>query len=304
MSCSIPASSSRDRVRLGGRFGERLRRASKRPLLRVGGALVLGFVLMAVFAPWLAPYPADQVSSQAKEDLEHAFESPSWAHPFGRDVNGRDVLSRVVHGSRVSLLVGFVVVLATGLTGVVLGLCAGYRGGWVDEALMRLMDILLAFPGLLLAIAVVALLGAGLDRVILALCLTGWVSYARLTRAQVLVQRELEYVEAERALGASTLRILFRHILPNILSPLTVQATFGMAGAILAEATLSFLGLGVQPPTPSFGSMLLEGTQYMILPAATHLMVFPGAAILLVVLGFNLLGDGLRDVLDPRSIER
>src|SRR5262249_50669442 len=155
----------------------------------------------------------------------------------------------------------------TALMGVLMGSIAGYAGGWVDELFMRLCDILLAFPGLLLAIAIVALLGAGLDKVLLALCVTGWVSYARLVRGQILVQRELDYVQAERALGASPARILVRHILPNILSPLTVQATFGMAGAILAEATLSFLGLGVQPPTPSFGSMLFEGTQYMILPA-------------------------------------
>jgi peptide/nickel transport system permease protein len=265
---------------------------------------VLAFIVMAVLAPVLAPYPPDRVADYAKEDLAHAFEGPSWQHPFGRDVNGRDVLSRIIYGSRISLLVGFVVVLVTACIGVLLGSIAGYRGGWVDDLFMRVVDLLLAFPGLLLAIAIVALLGAGLDRVVLALCITGWVSYARLARGQILVQREMDYVQAERALGASPSRILFRHILPNILSPLTVQATFGMAGAILAEATLSFLGLGVQPPTPSFGSMLNEGTQYMILPAATHLTVFPGIAILLVVLGFNFLGDGLRDVLDPRFVER
>ena len=281
-----------------------LRRFLRQPLLLVGSILVMAFVLMAALAPLLAPYPPDRVAPQAKEDLAHAFEAPSGAHPFGRDVNGRDVLSRVIYGSRVSLLVGIVVVTFTVLVGVFLGSIVGYRGGWLDELFMRICDILLAFPGLLLAIALVALLGAGLDRVVFALCLTGWVSYARLARGQILVQRELDYVQAERALGASSARILFRHILPNILSPLLVQATFGMAGAILAEGTLSFLGLGVQPPTPSFGSMLNEGTQYMILPAATHLTVFPGLAILLVVLGFNLLGDGLRDVLDPRFVER
>jgi peptide/nickel transport system permease protein len=281
----------------------RRRRFLRRPLIWVGGGIVGVFLLTAVFAPALAPYPADRVAQKAKDDLAHAFEPPDAAHPFGRDVNGRDVLSRIIYGSRVSLLVGLVVVAATSIVGVLLGAAAGYRGGWADELLMRVMDILLAFPGLLLAIAIIALLGAGLDRVVLALCVTGWVSYARLARAQVLVQRGLEYVEATRALGASPTRVVFRHILPNILSPLTVQATFGMGGAILAEATLSFLGLGVQPPTPSFGSMLLEGTQYMILPAATHLMVFPGLAIFFVVLGFNLLGDGLRDMLDPRSAQ-
>ena len=281
----------------------RRRRFLRRPLIWVGGGIVGAFLLTAAFAPALAPYPADRVAQMAKDDLAHAFDPPDAEHPFGRDVNGRDVLSRVIYGSRVSLLVGLVVVAATSIVGVLLGAAAGYRGGWADELLVRVMDILLAFPGLLLAIAIIALLGAGLDRVVLALCVTGWVSYARLARAQVLVQRELEYVEATRALGASPTRVVFRHILPNILSPLTVQATFGMGGAILAEATLSFLGLGVQPPTPSFGSMLLEGTQYMILPAATHLMVFPGLAIFFVVLGFNLLGDGLRDMLDPRSAQ-
>jgi peptide/nickel transport system permease protein len=292
MPSSIPASSSLER------------RLLRRPLLYLGGAVVAFFLFVATFAPFLAPYPADRVAALAKEDLAHAFAPPSYEHPFGRDVNGRDVLSRIVYGSQVSLRVALFVVAVTATVGVALGAIAGYRGGWPDELLMRMTDILLAFPGLLLAIAIVAVLGAGLDRVRLALCLTGWVSYARLTRGQVLLQRELDYVEAERALGASSTRIVFRHILPNILSPLTVQATFGMGGVILGEATLSFLGLGVQPPTPSFGSMLLEGTQYMILPAATHLVVFPGVAVLLVVLGFNLLGDGLRDMLDPRSLER
>jgi peptide/nickel transport system permease protein len=281
-----------------------LRRLKRRPLLLAGGCIVLSFALVAILAPLLAPHPADRVAPTAQEDLAHAFEGPSWKHPFGRDADGRDILSRVIHGSRISLLVGLVVVSVTGIIGVLLGSIAGYRGGWFDEILMRISDILQAFPGLLLAIFIVAVLGAGLDRVLLALCITGWVSYARLARAQILVQRELDYVQAVRALGASPVRILFRHILPNIASPLTVQMTFGMAGAILAEASLSFLGLGVQPPTPSFGSMLNEGTQYMILPAATHLTLFPGLAILFVVLGFNFLGDGLRDVLDPRFVER
>lgn len=277
----------------------------KRPLLVVGAVLVSGFVLVATLAPWLAPYPADRVEPSVRADLEHAFEPPSWEHPFGRDVAGRDILSRAIYGSRISLMVGFSVVLVCATIGVLLGGLAGYHGGWLDELMMRLCDLLLAFPGLLLAIALVALLGSGRpERVALALCVTGWVSYARLARGQVLVQRELEYVQSARALGASSFRVLFRHILPNILSPLLVQATFGMAGAILAEATLSFLGLGVQQPTPSFGNMLNEGTQYLILPAATHLTFFPGLCILLVVLGFNFLGDGLRDWIDPRFIER
>ncbi len=279
-------------------------KAFRNPLLISGIFLVVSFAAVALLAPWIAPYPIDRVADEAREDLSHAFQGPSWSHPFGRDSEGRDILSRVIYGSRVSLRVGCIVVFISSIIGISLGAAAGYWGGWLDEITMRVVDILLAFPGLLLAIAVIAFLGTGLDRVVLALCLTGWVSYARLARAQVLVQREMEYVQAARSLGAGPLRIIGVHILPNALAPLIVQATFGMAGAILAEASLSFLGLGIQPPNTSFGSMLNEGTKFMILPTATHLTLFPGLAILLVILGFNLLGDGLRDVLDPRDVRR
>jgi peptide/nickel transport system permease protein len=256
-----------------------------------GLTIVLAAIAAAVVAPWVMPY------DPAAQQLALRLAGPSAAHWFGLDELGRDIFARVLAGARISLLVGLVVVGVSSTIGVALGSVAGYFGGRVDEAISRLIDILLAFPGLLLAIALVAVLGPSLTNVVLALSLIGWVGYARLVRGQVLRARELEFVQAARALGATTPRILARHVVPSTLPAVTVQATLGMGGAILAEAALSFLGLGVQPPTPSWGTMLSYGRAHLL--DAPHLTVFPGLAIALLVLGFNFLGDGLRDRLDP-----
>ncbi|MGH9242154.1 MAG: ABC transporter permease [Vicinamibacterales bacterium] len=262
-------------------------------MTKVGAAIVLAAILAALAGPVLMPFnPSDQ-------ELALRLEGPSARHWFGLDELGRDILARVLVGARISLLVGLVVVGVSSTIGTLLGSIAGYFGGIVDEILSRLMDILLAFPGLLLAIAMVAVLGPSLTNVIIALSLIGWVGYARLVRGQVLRARELEFVQAARALGASIPRILGQHIIPTALPAVTVQATLGMGGAILAEAALSFLGLGVQPPTPSWGTMLNYGRAHML--EAPHLTIFPGMAIAVLVLGFNFLGDGLRDALDPQT---
>jgi peptide/nickel transport system permease protein len=265
-------------------------------MARLGTAIVLIAILAAAAGPSLVPF------DPASQELALRLEGPSGAHWFGLDELGRDILARVLSGARVSLLVGLVVVGVSATIGVAMGSVAGYFGGRIDEAISRLIDILLAFPGLLLAIAMVAVLGPRLTNVVLALSLIGWVGYARLVRGQVLRARELEFVQAARALGATTPRILVRHIIPTTLPAVTVQATLGMGGAILAEAALSFLGLGVQPPTPSWGTMLNYGRGHLL--DAPHLTVFPGIAIAILVLGFNFLGDGLRDVLDPASDRR
>jgi peptide/nickel transport system permease protein len=265
-------------------------------MTRVGGAIVAAAVLAALFGPALSPFdPSDQ-------QLALRLEGPTGLHWFGLDELGRDILARVLSGARISLLVGLVVVGVSATVGIALGSIAGYFGGRIDEAISRVIDILLAFPGLLLAIALVAVLGPSLTNVVLALSLIGWVGYARLVRGQVLRARELEFVQAARALGASTGRILVRHVIPTTLPAVTVQATLGMGGAILAEAALSFLGLGVQPPTPSWGTMLSYGRAHLL--DAPHLTVFPGLAIAVLVLGFNFLGDGLRDALDPAMTGR
>ena len=253
-------------------------------------------VLAAVLGPWLSPF------DPASQELALRLEGPTGAHWFGLDELGRDILARILWGARISLLVGLVVVSVSCTIGMALGSVAGYFGGRIDEAISRVIDILLAFPGLLLAIALVAVLGPSLVNVVLALSLIGWVGYARLVRGQVLRARELEFVQAARALGASTTRILTRHVIPTALPAVTVQATLGMGGAILAEAALSFLGLGVQPPTPSWGTMLSYGRGHLL--DAPHLTIFPGLAIAMLVLGFNFLGDGLRDRLDPATRNR
>ena len=260
-------------------------------MAKLGAAIVLIAVLAAIAGPWLVPF------DPASQQLALRLEGPSGAHWFGLDELGRDIFARVLSGARISLLVGLVVVGVSATIGVALGSVAGYFGGRVDEAISRLIDILLAFPGLLLAIAMVAVLGPSLTNVVLALSLIGWVGYARLVRGQVLRTRELEFVQAARALGATTSRIFTRHVIPTTLPAVTVQATLGMGGAILAEAALSFLGLGVQPPTPSWGTMLNYGRGHLL--DAPHLTVFPGIAIAILVLGFNFLGDGLRDAIDP-----
>ena len=262
-------------------------------MARLGAAIVAIAVLAAVAGPWLAPF------DPTTQELALRLEGPDAAHWFGLDELGRDIFARVLSGARISLLVGVVVVSVSATVGTVVGSVAGYFGGRIDEAISRLIDILLAFPGLLLAIALVAVLGPSLTNVVLALSLIGWVGYARLVRGLVLRARELEFVQAARAIGATTSRILIRHIIPSTLPAVTVQATLGMGGAILAEAALSFLGLGVQPPTPSWGTMLNYGRGHLL--DAPHLTIFPGLAIAILVLGFNFLGDGLRDAIDPAA---
>jgi peptide/nickel transport system permease protein len=253
---------------------------------------------MAVTAPLLTRH------DPATVDIRNLLAPPIWAeggqraHLLGTDHLGRDVFSRLAYGARISLTVGLSAVSVAGAFGVTLGLVAGYYGGWIDDVIMRLADFELAFPFILLAIAVLAVLGPGLTKVILVLGLTGWAQYCRLSRAQVLGLRETEFVEAARTLGASTTRILTRHILPNILAPIIVIASFSVAGVIIAEASLSFLGLGVPPSVPSWGGMLAEGRTYM--ERAWWLVTFPGLALMLAVLSINVLGDTLRDALDPR----
>jgi peptide/nickel transport system permease protein len=272
-----------------------MRRELKRnPLAVAGAVLVVVFVAFALFAPWLAP------KDPAYIDLAGRLARPSWRHLLGTDELGRDILSRVIFGARISMLVGASVVAGSLLLGTLIGSIAGYYGGKIDRFVnVIVMNSFVSFPGILLAIAFVAFMGPGLGNLILALVIGGWVGYARLVRAQVLAAREKEYVEAARALGASDLRVMVRHILPNIMQPVIVQAAIGMAGAVLAEGTMSFLGLGVPPPTASWGSMLNDGRGHLF--DAPHLVLFPALAVMLAVLAFNFIGDGLRDYLDPRS---
>ena len=266
----------------------------RQPLAVMGLALLVLFALMALLAPRLAP------ANPSHLDLLHRLAGPSREHWLGTDELGRDILSRIIFGARLSLTIAVSVVSVSLSLGIVLGGIAGYYGSWLDVAINTfLMNAFLALPGILLAIAFVAFLGPGMLNLILALSIGGWVGYARLVRAQVLAVREREFVEAARALGASDLRIFVRHVLPNILQPLTVQAAIGMAGAVLAEATLSFLGLGVPPPAASWGSMLNDARPFLF--SAPHLVIFPAVAVMLCVLCFNFLGDALRDYLDPRT---
>jgi peptide/nickel transport system permease protein len=259
---------------------------------RLGILIVIVAVVAAIVGPIVVPY--DPIA----QDLPHRLAGATWQHPLGFDELGRDVLARLLTGTRISLLVGLSVVTISALVGTAIGALAGYTGGWVDDAIGRGIDVLLAFPGILLAIALVAVLGPSLTNVILALVVIGWVGYARLVRGQVLKLRELEYVQAARAIGAPAWRVLIVHVVPGALSAVIVQATLGMAGAIIAEASLSFLGLGVQPPTPSWGTMIDAGRSHLL--DAPHLTLFPGLALALVVLGFNFAGDALRDRFDPR----
>jgi len=270
------------------------RNARHNPLAATGIVLVIIFVIFALFAPWIAP------QDPAAINLPVRLESPSHSHWFGTDELGRDILSRVIYGARISMLVGGSVVLASLGLGLIIGSVAGYYGGAIDRFVnIILMNAFLSFPGILIAIAFIAFRGPGIFNLVVALSLGGWVGYARLVRGQVLAAREREFVEAARALGASDLRIIVRHILPNIIQPVIVQAAIGMAGAILAEATMSFLGLGVPPPTASWGAMLNDGRAHLF--DAPHLVLFPAVAVMLAVLSFNFIGDALRDYLDPRS---
>lgn len=269
-----------------------LKRLLKNFAFTAGLVLTLLLILAAVAAPLLATHDPNL------QDTSRRLEAPSNEHLLGLDDLGRDVYSRIIYGARISLRVGFSVVLIASLIGITLGAISGYFGGAADVIVMRLCDILLAFPGILLAIALVAVLGPSLINVVLALSIIGWVGYARLVRGQVLKVREMEYVTAAKALGAKSPRVIIKHVLPNVINPVIVMATLGLAGSILAEASLSFLGLGVQPPTPSWGAMLTAGRRYLGL--ANHLAIFPGAAIMLAVMGLNFLGDGLIDALDPK----
>ncbi len=265
-------------------------------MLRVGGAIVVFAVLAAVVGPFVTAF------DPAAQDLALRLAGPTISHPLGLDELGRDILARVLAGARISFLVGLTVVSVSASIGVLLGAVAGYFGGVLDDVISRVIDVLLAFPGLLLAIALVAVLGPSLGNVLFALTVIGWVGYARLVRGQVLRAREFEYVQAARALGAGTPRVLWRHVIPTAIPAVVVQSTLGMAGAIIGEAALSFLGLGVQPPTPSWGTMLNGGRAHLL--DAPHLTIFPGLAIAILVLGFNFLGDGLRDVTDPKTTKQ
>jgi peptide/nickel transport system permease protein len=270
------------------------RLARRNPLATIGVIFVGFFMVCAILAPWLAP------DDPAHIDLATRLAPPSLRQICGSDELGRDILSRLIYGSRISMLVGSCVVAASLGIGLIVGSIAGYYGGRIDRFVnVIVMNAFLSFPGILIAIAFVAFRGPGIFNLVLALSIGGWVGYARLVRAQVLAAREKEYVEAARALGASDLRIIVRHILPNIVQPVIVQAAIGMAGAILAEATMSFLGLGVPPPTASWGTMLNDGRAHLF--DAPHLVIFPAIAVMLAVLSFNFIGDALRDLLDPRS---
>jgi peptide/nickel transport system permease protein len=267
----------------------------KNKLAAAGFGIVVMLTVVAIFAPWLAPYDT------SAQQLENRLSGPSWHHPFGNDDLGRDILSRILLGARVSLRVGATVVLLSGIFGVLAGGFAAFVGGKLDVFVTAVViNSLMAFPGILLQIALVAFLGPGLDRLIFALAVTGWVGFARLARGQVLKVKTLEFVEAARALGASSGRVFFHHVMPSIVQPVLVQASIGMAGAVLAEASLSFLGLGIAPPTPSWGAMLSDGRNHLF--DAPHMLVFPSIALVITVLSFNFLGDALRDWLDPKSV--
>jgi peptide/nickel transport system permease protein len=272
---------------------------SIRPLLKpkivVGGAIVLALIIAGALAPWIAPYDPNA------QNLGMALKPPDWLfgpHALGTDAVGRDILSRLFYGARVSLLIAVMVVVISGVVGIGLGAVSGYFAGAVDFAIQKLVEVVWAFPPLLLAIAIMAFLGQGLDNLILALVAQRWISYCRVARGQALSMRTREFVEAARALGASDTRIIVRHIMPNLFQSALVIGTFAMASAIISEAALSFLGLGVPPEIPTWGSMLADGRTYI--STSWWLALFPGLCIFFTVLGINLLGDGLRDLLDPR----
>ncbi len=269
-----------------------LRKASRHGLVLTGGGIILLLAFVAVFGAALAPH------DPLKMDFTLRFAPPSWSHPFGTDDFGRDVFSRVLYGAAVSFQVAFIAVGISGVAGVTLGVLAGYLGGWVDEVIMRVMDVLFAFPAVLLAITVMAILGRGVENAMIAIAIVYAPIFARVTRGAVISVRDREFVTAARALGQRQALVMLRHVLPNALGPIIVQTSLSLAFAILAEAALSFFGLGTQPPDPSWGRMLSEGRGF--LRQAPWMGIFPGLAIMVSVLGFNLLGDGLRDVLDPR----
>ncbi len=264
----------------------------KSPLAMVGTVLVLLFLFVALFAPILAPY------DPIKQDLSNILQPPSEKHPFGTDTLGRDILSRIIYGARISLIVGVLVVTISSIIGIIAGLVSGFFGGYIDLIVMRITDLFLSFPALILAMAIAGALGPSLTNTMIAISLVWWPPYARLIRGQVLTVKHKEFVEAATALGQSNLRIMFTHVLPNSLTPAIIQATMDLGAVILTAAGLSFIGFGAQPPTPEWGSMISLGRNYFL--KQWWLATFPGLAILITVVGFNLLGDGIRDLLDPR----
>lgn len=280
---------SRDQENLRRLFWKRFR---KNKLALAGAFIVLFLFFAALFAPWLSPYDPGQIN------IKKLLQDPSPEHIFGTDPLGRDVLSRMLWGSRISLLVGFVAVGIASVIGIFLGALAGYYGRWVDNLIMRFVDVMLCFPTFFLILAVIALLEPNIWNIMIIIGITGWMSVARLVRAEFLSLKERDFAVAEKALGARDFRIIFRHILPNALAPVFVSATLGVAGSILTESALSFLGIGVQPPTPSWGNILTAGKDNIQI--AWWLSLYPGLAILITVLGYNLLGEGIRDAIDPR----
>ena len=262
------------------------------PLSMIGLILILTFLFIAVFAPFLTKY------DPIEQDLPNRLQPPSWENPFGRDQLGRDIMSRVIYGSRISLRMGITVIAIAATTGTVLGVVAGYLGGRIDEVVMRITDMFLAFPSLILAMAISAALGRSLENTVIAIGVVAWPRYARLARGQTLSVKEEQFIEAVRSLGASRKRIIFSHVLPQCLPPIIIQATLNMGGIILTAAGLGFIGFGAQPPIPEWGVMISDGRNFIM--REWWVSTFPGLAMLFAVLGFNLLGDGLRDVLDPR----
>ncbi len=276
-------------------WGDALRRLIRNRLAMFGLAVILFFSFLAIFAPLLAPH------DYAEQFWDHIAEYPSWQFPLGTDLNGRDMLSRMIYGARVSMTVGLVAQFIVVLIGVPIGAIAGYYGGKVDTAIMRLVDIMYAFPTLLFVILIMTMLGKGLFNIFIAIGLVGWVTLSRLVRAQILSLREKDFVKAARTMGASGGRIILRHLLPNALTPIIVAVTFGIPQAIFTEAALSFIGVGINPPTPSWGQMVGEYQQYI--RSYWHMSLFPALAIGLLMLAFTFFGDGLRDALDPRMNE-
>ncbi|NQF14579.1 ABC transporter permease subunit [Brevibacillus sp. HB1.3] len=268
------------------------RKLRKNKLAMVGGCIVIFYIAIALLAPFIAPHDPYEI------DLVNKLKSPSSEHWMGTDDKGRDVLSRLLYGTQLSMSVGFVAVFIGAFFGIILGLLSGYYGGWVDTIISRIIDVLLAFPGILLSLAIVSALGPSLFNVMIAVGIFSIPVFARIVRGSTLTVKKLEYIDAIRSLGANDFTIIFRHIFPNILSPIIVQATMRLATAILSAAGLSFLGLGAQPPLPEWGAMLSNGRDFLF--TAPHLAMFPGFAIATLVLGFNIFGDGLRDALDPR----
>ena len=295
MASSIPASAPAEAATAapaGGRVARRTRR-----LALAGGGFVAALLLVAATAPWLAPHDPVRQSLRARLEAPTLEGADRRAHPLGTDHLGRDVLSRTIYGARVSLIVGFAAVLVGGLVGAGLGIAAGYRGGWLDTAIMTVADAQLAFPFILLAIGIIAVLGPSFPTLIVVIGLSGWPGYARVLRAQVLVLRSREFVDAIHALGGTVVRVVSRHIVPNVLSSLVVIGTLELARSIVLEATLSFLGLGIQPPTPSWGGMVQEGREY--LDSAWWISAFPGLVLMLTSVAVSRTGDWLRDLLDP-----